>query len=117
MPAKGIADVLNYGAICLAGYFDDKPQTIITFGTFGLTIDHVRGFIAGGCSDRFRLGGTQAPWADFWGAHPISGSGPPVPSLITSSLALRALSYPIPEVAANICIIGNFPLPHKNKSI
>ena len=49
MPAKGIADVLNYGAICLAGYFDGKPKTIISFGTFGLTIDHVRGFIAGGC--------------------------------------------------------------------
>ena len=34
MPTKRIADVLNYGAICLAGYFDDKPKTIITFGTF-----------------------------------------------------------------------------------
>ena len=89
MPAKGIADVLNYGAICLAGYFDEKPKTIISFGTFGLTIDHVRGCIAGGCSDRFRLGGTQAPWADFWGAHPISG--PLVPSLITSSLTGHCL--------------------------
>lgn len=49
MPTKRIADVLNYSAICLAGHFDDKPKTIITFGTFGLTIDHVRGFIAGGC--------------------------------------------------------------------
>ena len=35
MPAKGIADVLNYGAICLTGYFDEKPKTIITFGSFG----------------------------------------------------------------------------------
>ena len=35
MPTKRIADVLNYGAICLAGYFDDKPKTITTFGTFG----------------------------------------------------------------------------------
>ena len=35
MPTKRIADVLNYGAICLTGYFDEKPKTIITFGSFG----------------------------------------------------------------------------------